>query len=142
MKKNRVKRQITWGDLDSLGIVFYPRYYEWMDASGHLFFQSINVNLGNLLKENSIIFALLETGCTYYSPGRYQDRIEITSYIEDLSDKIVLLRHNIIKLEDSELMVEGFEKRICLHASNPLKFKAITIPKGIRDILINAQFDM
>jgi YbgC/YbaW family acyl-CoA thioester hydrolase len=142
MKKNRVKRQITWGDLDSLGIVFYPRYYEWIDASGHLFFQSINVNLGNLLKENSIIFALLETGCTYYSPGRYQDRIEITSYIEDLSDKIVLLRHNIIKLKDSELMVEGFEKRICLHVSNPSKFKAITIPKGIRDILINAQFDM
>jgi len=28
MKQNIVERKIMWGDLDSLGIVFYPRYYE------------------------------------------------------------------------------------------------------------------
>jgi len=37
MMQNVVERKIMWGDLDSLGIVFYPRYYEWIDASGHLF---------------------------------------------------------------------------------------------------------
>lgn len=127
-----------WGDLDSLGIVFYPRYYEWIDASGHLFFQSIDLNLGNLLKNNSIIFALLETGCKYYSPGRYLDQIEIATYIESLSEKIILLRHDITKLKDDELLVEGFEKRICIDTSNPLEFRAIDIPKDIRDILLKA----
>lgn len=139
MKKNRIKRQIMWGDLDSLGVVFYPRYYEWIDGSGHLFFQSIQLNLDNLIKENSIIFALLETGCKYHSPGRYHDQIEIITYIENLSDKTVSLRHDIKRSKDRELMVEGFEKRICLNVSDPLKFKAIDIPKNIRDILIKAR---
>ena len=128
-----------WGDLDPLGVVFYPRYYEWIDGSGHLFFQSIQLNLGNLIKENSIIFALLETGCKYHAPGRYHDQIEIITYIENLSDKTVLLRHDIVRSKDRKLMVEGFEKRICLNVSDPLKFKAIDIPKDIRDILIRAQ---
>ena len=139
MKKNCIKRQIMWGDLDPLGVVFYPRYYEWIDGSGHLFFQSIQLNLGNLIKENSIIFALLETGCKYHSPGRYHDQIKIITYIENLSDKTVLLRHDIVRSKDRKLMVEGFEKRICLNVSDPLKFKAIDIPKDIRDILIRAQ---
>jgi len=30
------------------GIVFYPRYYEWIDACGHLFFESIGLNIGKL----------------------------------------------------------------------------------------------
>jgi len=36
-------------------------------------------------------------------------------------------------------MVKGFEKRICLDVSDPLKFKAIDIPKDIHVILSRAQ---
>jgi len=139
MKKNTVKRQILWGDLDPLGIVFYPRFYEWIDASGHVFFQSLNLNLGSLWKERGIIFALLETSCQYHLPGRYNEWIEIVTYIDDLSDKTVVLRHDISRFSDRALIVGGFEKRICLNVSNPLLFKAIDIPKDIHVILSNAQ---
>ena len=43
MHVHTVERRIMWGDLDSLGIVFYPRYYEWMDACGHLLFESLRL---------------------------------------------------------------------------------------------------
>jgi len=61
--KNTVHRKIMWGDLDSLGIVFYPRYYEWIDAAGHLFFDAIGLNLGSLMNERKIQFGLIETNC-------------------------------------------------------------------------------
>ena len=139
MKKTTVKRQIVWGDLDSLGIVFYPHYYKWIDASGHVFFQSLNLALESLRKERGIIFSLLETGCQYHLPGRYNEWIEIVTYIDDISDKVVLLQHDISRLSDRALMVKGFEKRICLDVSDPLKFKAIDIPHDIRIILTKAQ---
>jgi len=139
MKKTTVKRQIVWGDLDSLGIVFYPHYYKWIDVSGHVFFQSLNLALESLWKERGIIFGLLETGCRYYLPGRYNEWIEIITYIDHISDKVVLLRHDISRLSDRALMVKGFEKRICLDVSEPLKFKAIDIPHDIRTILSKAQ---
>lgn len=141
MKKSSVKRQLMWGDLDSLGIVFYPRYYEWIDASGHVFFQSLNISLGRLWKDRGIIFGLLETGCRYNLPGRYSEWIEIVTHIDDLLDKTVLLRHDIYRVSDRALMVAGFEKRICLNISDPLKFKAIDIPKDIHVILSKAISD-
>jgi len=138
VKKSTVKKQITWGDLDSLGIVFYPRYYEWIDASGHVFFQSLNLNLGTLVKERGIIFGLVETGCRYHLPGRYNEWIEIITSIDDLSEKTMVLRHDISRFSDGALMTEGFEKRICLDVTDPLLFRAIEIPGDIRNILSNA----
>lgn len=56
MKQNIVERKIMWGDLDSMGIVFYPRYYEWIDACSHLFFESIDLNLVKLTEKMHLGF--------------------------------------------------------------------------------------
>jgi YbgC/YbaW family acyl-CoA thioester hydrolase len=124
-----------WGDLDSLGIVFYPRYYEWMDSSGHLFFESIGLNLGNLWKEKHIQFGLVETYCRYLRPGKYHQELEIKTHIEELSRKTVSLKHELRRADDKTLMVEGREKRICMDVSDPENFQAIEIPQDIYDIL-------
>jgi len=104
-----------------------------------MFFKSLNLSLGSLWKERKIIFGLVETGCKYHFPGRYDEWIEIVTYIDDISDKAVLLRHDIFRLSDRSLMVDGFEKRICLDVSDTLKFKAIDIPQDIRIVLSREQ---
>ena len=128
-----------WGDLDSLGIVFYPRYYEWIDASGHHFFDSIGLNLGQLMKQRALQFGLIETGCQYRAPGRYYDKIEIITRLRSLSAKTLELEHKILRATDETLLVEGFEKRICLDISDPDHFKAVVIPSDIYAILDRAK---
>lgn len=130
-----IKRKIMWGDLDSLEIVFYPRYYEWMDACGHLFFEFLGLNIGDLWKQRQIQFGLVETSCRYRNPGRYHDEIEIEVAIEDLTSKTVSLIYEFKRVADSSLMVEGREKRICLDVSDPNRFRAITMPEDIHSIL-------
>ena len=141
MKKNVVEQKIMWGDLDSLGIVFYPRYYEWIDACGHLFFESIQLNLGDLWDLRKILFGMVETSCRYLRPGRYHEVIRITTHIHTLEEKTVLLKHVIEASADGTLMVEGFEKRICLDVTDPENFKAINIPDDIYAILEEAKKD-
>ena len=139
MKENIVERKIMWGDLDSLGIVFYPRYYEWIDASGHLFFEAINLGLGHILHERKIIFGLVETSCRYIRPGKYHQEIRIRTNIDELDNKTVLLKHRICESANNALMVEGFEKRICLDASDPENFQAIAFPQDIFAVLKQAK---
>jgi len=139
MKKNIVERKIMWGDLDSLGIVFYPRYYEWIDACGHLFFESISLNLGDLWRERKIIFGLVETSSRYFKPGRYHQEIRIITTIDALEKKIVLLKHIIRGSRNDELLVEGSEKRICLDVSDPENFQVIDIPPDIFSLLKKAK---
>ncbi|MEA2040546.1 MAG: acyl-CoA thioesterase [Thermodesulfobacteriota bacterium] len=138
MKQNIVERKIMWGDLDALGIVFYPRYYEWIDACGHQFFEAINLSLGDLWHERKILFGLVETSCRYFRPGRYHEKIRISTNIDALHEKILVLKHSISSLTDNAPMVEGLEKRICLNVSDPQNFRAIYIPEDIYSVLKQA----
>jgi len=139
MKENIVERKIMWGDLDSLGIVFYPRYYEWIDACGHLFFESISLNIGDLWRERKIIFGLVETSSRYFKPGRYHQEIRIITTIDALEKKTVLLKHIVRGSRNDELLVEGSEKRICLDVSDPENFQVIDIPPDIFSLLKKAK---
>jgi YbgC/YbaW family acyl-CoA thioester hydrolase len=139
MKQNIIKRRIMWGDLDSLGIVFYPRFYEWFDGCGHLFFESIGLPMNQLWQSKNLLFGLVETSSRYFSPGRYNDRIRIVSGIEDLTPKTVTLIHRVERTSDGTRLVEGLEKRICMDVSDPHNFQARQIPPDIFEILQNAR---
>jgi YbgC/YbaW family acyl-CoA thioester hydrolase len=129
--RNTVEQKIMWGDLDSLGIVFYPRYYEWFDGSGHLFFESLDMNLNDLVEKRKIGFGLVQTGCRYFKPARYHEIIRITTCIEDLTGKIIQLNHRITLASDDTLVVEGFEKRICMDLSDMDHIRAMQIPEDL-----------
>jgi YbgC/YbaW family acyl-CoA thioester hydrolase len=134
-----MEREIAWGDLDALGIVFYPRYYEWIDAAGHQFFKAINLNLYELWEKRNIQFGLLETGCHYFKPGRYGLKIKIKTGLKELTKKTVLLRHEIVQAADDEKMVEGFEKRICMNVMDMKNFRSMDIPQDLFAILEKAR---
>ena len=129
------ERQIGWGDLDSAGIVYYPRYYEWIDATNHLMFDAIGLNMKMLWQTRQLQFGLVETRCHYLQPGRYLDQIQVFTEIEELGRKTVTLKSRIIRTADSVVLVEGMEKRICIDATNPERMKAKDIPGDILTIL-------
>ena len=135
MTQSIVERKIMWGDLDALGIVFYPRYYEWIDAAAHQFFEAIDLNPGWLWKERNILFGLVESSCRYYQPGRYHQKIRIITRIDEVTSKTLTLNHRILKATDEQTMVEGMEKRICLNVADPEAFQAQEIPVDILERL-------
>ncbi len=139
MFTNTVKRKIMWGDLDSLGIVFYPRFYEWIDASGHLFFEALGLHLGRLWQERGICFGLVETSSRYKAPGRYHQEIKLISNLAELEVKTLTLKHDIVDAASGGLMVAGREKRICLDVSDPENFKARDIPADLYEVLAGSR---
>lgn len=138
MTENVVKRTILWGDLDALGIVYYPRYYEWMDGCGHLFLEAVGLRMGDLWRERGILFALVETSCHYFNPGRYHQRIHIRTRIDALGSKTLVFRHIIEEMQTSMLLVEGMEKRICLDVSDQMNLRSMAIPEDILGVLQRA----
>ncbi|WP_462270538.1 acyl-CoA thioesterase [Desulfobacter sp.] len=131
MIENKVEKKIMWGDLDSLGIVFYPRYYEWIDGCSHLFFEKISFDLIGLWTERQVGFSLIETFANYFSPGRYHQDIVILTRIGKLQKKAVTIHHTIMDKASEKMMVRGYEKRVCIDARDPGNFKAMEIPDDV-----------
>ena len=130
-----------WGDLDSLGIVFYPRYYEWLDASGHLFFESLGLGLDTLWQQRQIQFGLIETGCQYASPGRYHQTVRIVTQLDALTSKTLTLKSTFSDAADDRLLMTGTEKRICMDVSDPHRIRAVDIPSDVHEVLQKALTD-
>lgn len=124
-----------WGDLDALGIVFYPRYYEWMDACGHLFFESVGLRLKDLWDARGILFGLMQTSCTYLGPAYYHDDLEIVTSACELRGKTVTLRHTIRRALSTEALVQGRETRVCMDCRDPKNLHGMAIPQDIAQII-------
>lgn len=135
------EQRIRWGDLDSLGIVFYPRYYEWIDACGHRFFDMAGVPIDDMWRKHRVIFGLVETGCKYFKAGRYHQAIRIVTTLTHLDSKRLTFQHLIQDARDGGLMVKGMEKRICMDVSDQENLKAVDIPADIFNVLSKMKVD-
>ena len=129
------ERKIMWGDLDPLGIVFYPRYNEWFDSNAHQFFIAAGISLMESLQRQGLIFVLMETGCQFHHPGRYGDRITITTCLKAIGSKTLDLEHRIVSIPEQTLMVTGTERRIFLKVSGENTIRAEVIPEAMRQRL-------
>ena len=140
--ENIFERRIMWGDLDALGIVFYPHYFEWFDGCAHQFFEVIGISHDRLWEEHGIVFGLAETQCRYLNAGRYHQRVNILTRLEHLNKKGLTLQHIISNAEDNKTMVVGIEKRICMDASNTQNLKIKTMPETVFQVLEHAMPDI
>ena len=131
MLESVMERRIMWGDLDALGIVFYPRYHEWFDGCAHRFFEAAGIPHDRLWKNHGIVFGLAETQCRYLSAGRYHEHIKIVTRLQDLNRRGLTLQHLITRGADGRHMAAGTEKRVCMDAANPLRLKAAAIPATV-----------
>jgi 4-hydroxybenzoyl-CoA thioesterase len=126
--------EVMFGDCDPAGIVFFPNFLKWMDASSLNFFVKCGVpTWRDLVKINGIIGTpLLEINTKFSRPATYGERLQIHTSVTEWRDKVFIHKHVVMRGDD--LLCEGTETRaFCIrHPENPDRIKAITVPEDIK----------
>ena len=126
--------EVMFGDCDPAGIVFFPNFLKWMDASSLNFFVKRGVSTWReLYKTTGIIGTpLLEINTRFISPATYGERLQVYSSVQEWRGKAFIQKH-IVKRGDT-LVCEGTETRaFCIrHPDNPDRIKAIAVPEDIK----------
>ena len=126
--------EVMFGDCDPAGIVFFPNFSKWMDASSLNFFVQRGVpTWRDLYKTTGIIGTpLLEINTRFISPATYGERLRVQTSILEWRSKVFIQKH-IVKRGDT-LICEGTETRaFCIrHPDDPTRIKAIAVPDDIR----------
>lgn len=80
---NRRNVRIEWGDCDPAGIIYYPRYFEFIDASTwHLFERALGMKPHDFFTfYESAGFPVVATRGRFIRPTRYGDDVVIESTI-------------------------------------------------------------
>ena len=130
--------QVVFGDCDPAGIVFFPNFSRWMDASSLYFFVQCGVlPWRELVKTTGIIGTpLLEIHTKFSRPATYGETLQIHTNVEEWRSKVFIHRH-IVKRGDV-LICEGTETRaFCQRVpGDPDRIKAIAVPPDIKALCL------
>lgn len=104
--------RISFGDCDPAGIVFYPNYYRWFDATCHAWFRTAGGHEALCRRLGAIGIGLVDSGAAFRSPASDGDLLDLALDVEEWRNKTVRLRY--VGRIGERVAVEGFEVRALL----------------------------
>ena len=111
MFTNKRSLTIEWGDCDPAGIVFYPRYFAFFDASTAHLFKAAGLKKSDILKKyNAIGFPMVDTRAKFKIPSSYGDEVDIETSIVDIRNSSFDIIHRLYK--QGKLAIECTETRV------------------------------
>jgi 4-hydroxybenzoyl-CoA thioesterase len=134
--KSKLVVAVEFGETDPAAIVFYPNFFRWFDASAWRLFAKAGLTFDIFREEFGLIGApIVEARSKFIKPLRFEDSIEITSYVASWKRKTFNIVHEVRK--DGEVCAEGLEIRVCaaLLEDGSQDIRAVPIPKEIRERL-------
>ena len=125
--------KVMFGDCDPAGIVFFPNFLKWMDASSLDFFRQCGVPPWSVLRQSHGIIGtpLLEIRTQFFKPATYGETITVHTSIDSWAAKTFTHKHVISR--DGVTLCQGEEVRaFCIHPEGG-RMQSIAIPDFIKE---------
>ena len=130
---------VTFGDCDPAGIVFFPNFSRWMDTASLSFFMQCGVPPWRELEKTRGIVGtpLLEINTKFMKSATYGETLIVTTQVEEWRAKVVVQMHRITRARTdggSDLICEGREVRAFVQRDpqDRDRLRAIPVPEDIR----------
>jgi 4-hydroxybenzoyl-CoA thioesterase len=124
--------RIEWGDCDPAGIIYYPRYLAFFDAStSALIERALGMKKLDYLKAYAFTgHPLVKTHCRFLVPTRFGDDVTIETTVTEIRRSTFDVRHRLTK--DETVAVEGFETRAWVRGDPATgNMKAVPVPRDV-----------
>ena len=125
---------IEWGDCDSAGIVFYPRFFAMFDAStAALFAHALGMRQKAMEAHyNMAGLPMVDTRAKFHVPSSYGDDIVIESKVERFGRSSFDVYHRLLR-EGDVLGAECWETRVWISRdpANPSRIFGAQIPADV-----------
>ena len=101
---------IAWGDCDSAGIVYYPKYFYWMDVAFQTLLRQAGFSHHSIYQQFGARVPILEASAKFVAPATYDDRLTIAVDIVHWGTKSFHMSYQGAR--DGELIFAGSEARV------------------------------
>jgi 4-hydroxybenzoyl-CoA thioesterase len=135
-----VRVQVAWGDCDPAGIVFYPRFYAWMDMGSHVLARAMGIAREQTLPPHPDLlgFPVVGTQAEFLAPARIDDVLEVRTRVARVGRSSLSLSHEVLRVEPSgaeELLARGREDRVFIGRDERGQMRSREITPHMREVL-------
>ncbi len=129
---NKRSIHIEWGDCDPLGIVYFPRYFEFFDACTNALFERAGLRKQEMLEKYKIGgIPLVEARARFLAPSAFGETVVVESNITEWGKSSFSVHHRLFKAD--LLAVEGFEKRVWVVRGAGKRIESQAIPREVME---------
>ena len=139
MLSHHEKIRVEWGDCDPAKIVFYPRYFAWVDAAGHHMLENAGLHHDILVETYGVRGLVLgHVEMDFKSTAKFGDILDIKTTVSRIGGASFNISHAISR--DQQPVLIGHETRIWAveDAKSAAGISSTQIPPEVRKILTNS----
>ena len=107
MKSNDALVRVRYAETDAMGFVYHTNYLVWFEVGRAEYMRAAGIPYAGL-EETGLSLPLVECGCRFHHPGRYDDLLTIRTRVAELTRIRVKFGYHVIRSRDGELLAEGF----------------------------------
>jgi len=101
---------IAWGECDAAGIVYYPRYFNFMDVAFQALMRKAGFSHHRLRNEFKVSVPIVDTAAKFISPASFEDKLVVEADIVHWGTKS--FRVNYLGSREGVPVFEGHEVRV------------------------------
>lgn len=126
--------EVTWGDCDPAGIVFYPSYFRWFDAGSHRLMSAAGVGQRDVVAQFGVLgAALVCVQCDFRRPVTYGERLLHEVWVSEWRERSFVVSHALSVSRG--IAAEGAETRVLIERNSSGGLRSIVVPQAFREAL-------
>ncbi|AMR82021.1 acyl-CoA thioesterase [Cupriavidus nantongensis] len=127
--------KVEFGDCDPAGIVWFPNFFRWIDASSQHFFLECGVPPWREMERTLGVIGtpLVDTRATFVNAASYGDTLRIHTSLTELRGKSFVQHHRVMR--GGDLVMQCEEVRVFARRREDGGIAAVPVPPGIRAAL-------
>jgi len=123
-----VKARVLYADTDKMGIVYHSNYFRWFEAGRGSYMRRRGRPYSHTESEG-VQLPLVEAGITYHKPARYEQILEIRTWLSDIRAVQLTFSYEITCA--GETLVRGFTRHAAINAEG----RPVRIPDEVVETL-------
>ena len=127
---------IAWGDCDAAGIVYYPRFFHFMDIAFQTLMRKAGLNHRILFEKFGARVPIVDVNAKFLSPAPFEDRLVVNAEIAYWGTKS--FRVNYQGSCEGVPVFEGYEARVWAMIASDGTIKTAPIAPQFKAALLAA----
>jgi acyl-CoA thioester hydrolase len=108
--------RVRFAETDAMGIVHHAAFLVYLEEGRSELSRQFNAPYSSL-EQSGFSLAVIEVALRYIAPARYDNRITVRSWIEQLQSRGLVFGYEVLNTETGQVLVSGTTRHLCIDRS-------------------------
>lgn len=113
MRLNKTLVRVRYSETDAMRHAHHSHHLHWFELGRTEYLRERGYPYRSL-EEKNFFLPVVEIGCRYMAPARYDDLLEVETQLEEITNAKIRFSYKIKKMEENQMIATGFTVHACM----------------------------